>query len=215
MAESDSSAIHQYLSFFVAGEEYAVPILEVTEIVEYSSITRMPSMPLSIRGVTNLRGRVVPVVDLAVRLGLPESSLTRRSCIVMVEARLDGEKSVVGLLVDAVSQVMDLPPSLIEPPPSFGTRIRADFVRGMGRVDAKFVPVLELGRLLDAEELLTAGRAAEDRSAAGQDGGAGGAAGTDGPEGMDATDGAERVEALPAEPAPAATSTASESGAVP
>ena len=160
MAETESTADHQYLSFFAAGEEYALPILEVTEIVECTAITRMPSMPTSIRGVTNLRGRVVPVVDLSVRLGLPESKLTRRTCIVMVEATLDREKSVVGLMVDSVSQVMDLPPSQIEPPPTFGTRIRVDFVRGMGRVGTHFVPVLELSRLLDADELLAAGKVA-------------------------------------------------------
>ncbi|HEY3445415.1 MAG TPA: chemotaxis protein CheW [Myxococcales bacterium] len=166
--ETESSAVHQYLSFFTAGEEYAVPILEVTEIVEYTQVTRMPSMPASIRGVTNLRGRVVPVVDLAVRMGLPQANLTRRTCIVMVEARLDREKSVVGLLVDSVSQVMDLPPSQIEPPPTFGTRIRVDFVRGMGRVGTHFVPVLELGRLLDADELLAAGRVAPATEAEGE-----------------------------------------------
>ncbi|HEY3445424.1 MAG TPA: chemotaxis protein CheW [Myxococcales bacterium] len=165
MAETEGSAVHQYLSFFAAGEEYALPILEVTEILESSQITRMPSMPRSVRGVTHLRGRVVPVVDLAVRLGLPESSLTRRTCIVMVEARLGRERSVVGLLVDSVSQVMDLPPGQIEPPPTFGTRLRVDFVRGMGRVGTHFVPVLELDRLLDVEELLAAGRVARGPAA--------------------------------------------------
>lgn len=160
MSEADSNVVHQYLSFFVGAEEYGIGILQVREIIEYSPVTKMPSMPASIRGVTNLRGRVVPVVDLAVRLGLPETPITKRTCIVMVEARLDGEESVVGLLVDAVSQVMDLPPAEIEPPPSFGTRIRVEFVRGMGKVGSKFVPLLHLDRLLDAADLLAAGRPA-------------------------------------------------------
>lgn len=168
MAETESTALHQYLSFFCAGEEYALPILEVTEIVECTAITRMPSMPAAIRGVTNLRGRVVPVVDLAVRLGMPESKLTRRTCIVMAEAQNGGDRSVVGLLVDAVSQVMDLPPGEIEPPPSFGTRVRVDFVRGMGRMGARFVPVLELARLLDADEIVAVGAAAVEGAAPGE-----------------------------------------------
>ncbi|MGC4116187.1 MAG: chemotaxis protein CheW [Myxococcales bacterium] len=161
MADSDGSAANQYLSFFVGGEEYGVPILEVTEIVEYRQVTRMPSMPPSIRGVTNLRGRVVPVVDLAVRMGLGETKVGRRTCIVMAEAELDGDKGIVGLMVDGVSQVMDLPPGQVEPTPGFGTRIRVDFVKGMGRVGNRFVPLVDLSKLLDVEELLAAGRAAE------------------------------------------------------
>lgn len=164
MAES----IHQYLSFFANQEEYAVSILEVTEIVGYTSVTRMPSMPSSIRGVTNLRGRVVPVVDLAVRIGLPESAITRRTCIVMVEAQLDGEKGILGLLVDSVSQVMDLPPEQIEPPPSFGSRIRVDYIKGMGRVGTRFVPLLNLHRLLDVEGLLAVGRAVQEPAPSGE-----------------------------------------------
>lgn len=166
MAEAESITVHQYLSFYVAGDEYGLPILQVREIIEYAPVTRMPTMPPSIRGVTNLRGRVVPVVDLAVRMGLPETVIGKRTCVVMVEATLDRESSVVGLLVESVSQVVDLPPTEIEPPPAFGTRIRVDFVKGMGKVNGKFVPLLEMDKLLDTEDLLAAGRTVKAISAA-------------------------------------------------
>src|SRR5881392_3395932 len=105
----------QVLTFVLAGEEYAVDILRVKEIIEYDTLTRVPAMPACVRGVINLRGRVVPVVDLAARFGLAESNITRRSCIVMVELA-DGDESVVmGIITDAVSQVLDLADSAIEP----------------------------------------------------------------------------------------------------
>jgi purine-binding chemotaxis protein CheW len=153
---SADESLHQYLSFLVAGEEYAIPVLEVKEIIQYSPVTRVPSMPASIRGVANLRGKVVPVVDLAVRFGLPESTITKWSCIVMVEALLDGEPSVVGLLADSVSQVLDLPAEAIEPPPSFGTRVRVEFLQGVGKAGGKFVLLLDLGHLLAGDELRAA-----------------------------------------------------------
>jgi purine-binding chemotaxis protein CheW len=143
----------QFLSFVLCGEEYAVNILRVKEIIEYDSLTRVPAMPACVRGVINLRGRVVPVVDLAARFGLGDSSITRRSCIVMVELT-DGDESVVmGVITDAVSQVLDLAESGIEPPPSFGTRISADFIQGMAEAGKKFVIILNMDRALNAAEL--------------------------------------------------------------
>jgi purine-binding chemotaxis protein CheW len=143
----------QYLSFVLCGEEYAVNILRVKEIIEYDSLTRVPAMPACVRGVINLRGRVVPVVDLAARFGLGDSSITRRSCIVMVELT-DGDESVVmGVITDAVSQVLDLAESGIEPPPSFGTRISADFIQGMAEAGKKFVIILNMDRALNAADL--------------------------------------------------------------
>ncbi|HKC12424.1 MAG TPA: chemotaxis protein CheW, partial [Vicinamibacteria bacterium] len=101
----------QYLGFYIAGEEYAIGILRVREILEYDTVTKVPTTPPSIRGVINLRGSVVPVVDLAVKFGLPESVVSKRTCIVVVEVDLDGERAVMGVLADAVSQVIDLPAS--------------------------------------------------------------------------------------------------------
>ena len=138
----------QYLSFYLAGEEYAINILKVKEIIEYRTLTRMPSVPECVRGVINLRGRVVPVVDLAVRFGLPASEVTGRSCIVMVEAAPDGEPTMMGIMVDAVSQVLDLAPHHVQPPPSLGTRIRAAYLDGMGEAGRKFVMLLNVDRVL-------------------------------------------------------------------
>lgn len=149
----NAEARAQFLSFVLCGEEYAVNILRVKEIIEYDTLTRVPAMPACVRGVINLRGRVVPVVDLAARFGLAESVITRRSCIVMVELA-DGDDSVVmGIITDAVSQVLDLDETTIEPAPSFGTRIGAEFIQGMAESGKKFVIVLDIDRSLSAAEM--------------------------------------------------------------
>src|SRR5687768_15597335 len=146
----------QYLTFSLADEEYAVSVLSVREIIEYDAVTRVPSTPPWIRGVINLRGGVVPVVDLAVKLGLAERPVTRRTCIVILEVALDGEQLLMGILADAVNQVVDIAPSEVEPVPSFGTRIRVDFLKGMGRSGRKFVLMLDVDRVLTTHELLAA-----------------------------------------------------------
>jgi purine-binding chemotaxis protein CheW len=156
----------QYLSFYIAGEEYAIGILRVKEIIEYTTVTKLPSTPPSIRGVINLRGSVVPVVDLAIRFGLPESPVTKWTCIVMVEVVLEGEQMVLGIVVDSVSQVIDLLPKDIEPPPAFGTRARADFLQGMGKVGKKFVLILDLERLMAAGDLITSATEAQAQAEA-------------------------------------------------
>ena len=144
----------QYLSFFVADEEYAIGILKVKEILEFSATTKVPGAPRSIRGVANVRGRVVPVVDLAVRFSLPETVVTKRSCIVIVEVDVDGERSVMGVMADSVSQVISLGPDDIQPPPSFGTRVHIDYLLGMGRSGQKFLMILDIDRILTLDELL-------------------------------------------------------------
>jgi len=127
MSNTLTAARTQFLSFVLAGEEYAVDILRVKEIIEYNSLTRVPGMPATVRGVINLRGRVVPVVDLALRFGLPESVITARSSIVMVElAGVDGDV-VIGIITDSVSEVLDLDAEQIQGTPSFGTSVGAEF----------------------------------------------------------------------------------------
>jgi len=138
----------QYLTFNLAGEEYAVGILKVKEIIEYGTLTRVPQTPQSVRGVINLRGNVVPVVDLAIKFGLPRSPRTNRSCIVIVEVDLDGEQSVMGVIADSVSQVIDLPLAEILPAPAFGTKLKVDFLLGMGKAGQKFVLVLDIDKVL-------------------------------------------------------------------
>lgn len=154
----------QYLTFQLAGEEYAVGILRVREILRYEEVTRVPTAPASIRGVLNLRGSVVPVVDLAVKLGLPDTPVTRRTCIVIVEVELEGEPAVMGIIAEAVSQVMDLHPGDIEPPPAFGPRVKVEFLRGMARLGERFALLLDLDLLLSAEAV-AAVEAGEDAPA--------------------------------------------------
>jgi purine-binding chemotaxis protein CheW len=145
----DAAEQTQYLTFQLAGEEFAFSILRVKEILEYDTITRVPNAPAAVRGVINLRGSVVPVVDLAHLFAAPATTVTKRTCIVIVEARVDGQDLVMGVLADAVSQVMDLAPDAIEPPPAFGSRVRVEYLVGMGKVDArKFVLILVIDRLL-------------------------------------------------------------------
>ena len=153
LSSAPSQATIQYLSFALCGEEYAVEILRVREIIEYDALTRVPAMPASVRGVINLRGRVVPVVDLAARFGLPDSGITRRSCIVMVELAENDESVVIGIIADAVSQVLDLAASDIEPPPSFGTTVHSRFIEGMTEAGKKFVIILDVDRALNASEM--------------------------------------------------------------
>jgi purine-binding chemotaxis protein CheW len=151
----------QYLTFMLGGETYALGILAIKEIIEYRGLTEVPMMPPSIRGVINLRGAVVPVMDLQARFGRPSSEATKRTCIVIIEVESNGERHVLGAVVDAVNEVLEIPAADIEPPPSFGTRIRSDFIHGMGKVRGKFVILLEAEQVLSVEEIAAAGHVAE------------------------------------------------------
>ncbi|MBS1209115.1 MAG: chemotaxis protein CheW, partial [Proteobacteria bacterium] len=146
--------------FMLAGEVFAIGILGIKEIIEYHNITEVPMMPESVRGVINLRGAVVPVMDLQARFGRPASAVTKRTCIVIVEVESDGERQVVGMIVDAVNEVLDIDAAEIEPPPAFGARIRADFISGMGKVKGNFVILLDVDRVwanADIHALVEAG----------------------------------------------------------
>jgi purine-binding chemotaxis protein CheW len=141
----------QYLSFFLSGEAYAVAILGVREILQYQAPTLVPQTHPAIRGVINLRGRVIPILDLALKLGLPTTQTTKWTCIIVTEFNLAGEETTIGMLADAVSEVVALGPGDVEPAPSFGTRVRPDLLLGMGRVNQRFVPLLNLERVLPPE----------------------------------------------------------------
>jgi len=148
-----SVEVQQYLSFIVSGETYAIGILDVKEILEYTGVGRVPMVPPAIRGVINLRGKVVPVIDLGVRFGGNPTEPSRRTCIVIVEVENKDSRHDMGVMVDAVNEVLDISPENIEPPPTFGTTIRTDFIRGMGRVGEKFVILLDVKMVLSVEEL--------------------------------------------------------------
>src|SRR5690242_13526071 len=121
----------QYLTFMLASEVFAIGILAIKEIIEYRGLTEVPMMPACVRGVINLRGAVVPVMDPLARFGRPSSPITKRTCIVIVEIAAGDERQVIGVAVDSVNEVLDIEPADIEPPPDFGARIRSDFIQGI------------------------------------------------------------------------------------
>jgi purine-binding chemotaxis protein CheW len=146
----------QYLTFVLGGGMFAFNILTVKEIIEYRQPTAVPMMPAYVRGVINLRGAVVPVLDLSMRFGRPVSPVTRRTCIVIVELDVDGGRLVAGVCVDGVNTVMEFAGGEIEPPPRFGVSISTNFIRGMARVNGQFVVLLDSNQLVEAQQLPTA-----------------------------------------------------------
>lgn len=149
MSNKARAAAHpQALTFLVAGQEYAIGILNVKEIIEYETPTRVPSSPACVAGVINLRGTVVPIIDLALRFRFSRTSVTTRTCIVIVEVDFAGQKTVMGVLADAVSAVIDLDAGQIDEPPQFGAGVPSDFLLGMIRSGRKFVLLLDIDRVL-------------------------------------------------------------------
>lgn len=145
----------QFLTFLLAREMFAISILSIKEIIEYGQLTPVPMMPDFVRGVINLRGQVVPVLDLQVRLGRPESPVGKRTCIVIFEVTTgeEGQREVMGVVVDSVSEVLGIPVSQIERAPQFGARVRQDFIAGLATLDSKFVIILNMDKVLSIEEL--------------------------------------------------------------
>lgn len=142
-----------YLAFRLADEVYAIDILCIREILEYSLPTSVPMMPPSVRGVINLRGAVVPVIDLAVRFGRAATGVGKRTCIVIVEVQHAGATHILGLMVDGVNAVMEIGADSIEVAPAFGTQVNTELIAGMARVDGRFVIILDTGRVLSIAEM--------------------------------------------------------------
>ena len=156
----------QYLTFLLGVEMFSIAILSIKEIIWYASLTEVPMMPTCIRGVINLRGAVVPVMDLSVRFSKQSTAVSKRTCIVIVEIEVEGEQQVVGVMVDAVNAVLEIAASEIEPAPSFGAKIRTDFIAGMGKVNGKFVILLNVDSVLSVEEIGMLAQAGGDMQAA-------------------------------------------------
>jgi purine-binding chemotaxis protein CheW len=152
-ATKEAVGQQQYLTFLVANEECAISILKVREIIEFETVTTVPKMPRWVRGVINLRGAVVPVVDLAVKFNMEPAPLSKTTCIVIVETRFENQETVVGLIADAVSQVTELSPDDVQPVPDFGTRVNIDYLLGMAQAGRKFALLLDVDKLLTTEEL--------------------------------------------------------------
>lgn len=152
----------QYLTFMLGGEMFSISILCIKEIIWYANLTEVPMMPACIRGVINLRGAVVPVMDLSNRFGKPSTPVIKSSCIVIVEVptAVEGEHLNMGVVVDSVQAVLEIPTSEIEPAPSFGAKIRPDFIEGIAKVNGKFVILLNVNRVLSMEEIGQMGQVA-------------------------------------------------------
>jgi purine-binding chemotaxis protein CheW len=148
----DAHAPLQFLTFHLGQELFGLSIVGINEIIEYRAPTPVPSMPACVRGVINLRGAVVPIVDLQLRLGRAASDVTRRSCVVIATLERDGADQAFGLLVDAVSEVMDIAPQQIEAAPTFGSGIRGDLMQGVGKLEGRLVVLLERTRLLRMDD---------------------------------------------------------------
>jgi purine-binding chemotaxis protein CheW len=150
----DVVELSQYLTFQAAGEEYAIAILQVKEILSYTGATKIPMAPDAIRGLINLRGSAVPVVDLAVQFGRPETPASKRACVVIVDVGVGEQQEVMGILTDSVSEVIDLRAEEIEDAPSFGAGVRQEYVAGLAKAGEGFVPILDIERVLSSEDLL-------------------------------------------------------------
>ncbi len=162
MTEEAAAESWQYLSFNLDQEIYALNIIQVKEVLDYTEITKVPKMPDFMRGVINLRGKVVPVVDLRLKFGMPETEKTVDTCIIIIEITLDGESTSLGALADSVREVLTLKPDLIEPPPKIGMRLKTEFIKGMGKKDDEFIIILDVDSVFSAEELVSVQDAEEE-----------------------------------------------------
>lgn len=149
------SATQQFLSFALGDEVFAVNVLQVKEILDVINITRVPQMPDYMLGVINLRGSVVPVVDLRCKFGMEKRALNQENCIVVLEVDFDGERVVIGALTDAVREVLDLTADQIEPPPRMGMKLKSEFIRGMGKQGESFIILLDIDKIFSSDELCT------------------------------------------------------------
>jgi purine-binding chemotaxis protein CheW len=143
----------KFLTFLMANEKYGLEILKVREIIGIMDVTPVPTTPAFVRGVINLRGKVIPVVDLRLKFGMEAREDTQRTCIIVVHLARAAQEMIMGIIVDEVSEVLDIDQDQIEPPPSFGADIRTDFILGMGKVNQRVVTMLDINRVLTEGEI--------------------------------------------------------------
>jgi purine-binding chemotaxis protein CheW len=152
-SKSDDGELQQYLTFRVGNDMYAVATRYVREILEYDEVTHVPMMPALVRGVINLRGAVVPIIDLAERFGEGRTALSARTCIVIVEIQDEEETYLMGALVDAVSAVAEIEPAALRQAPAFGSRIRSEYIEDLARVDEQFLTLLRMEQVLNVDQI--------------------------------------------------------------
>jgi len=155
MAEQSDVATRQYLTFTLDSEVFALDIHKVREVLDLTTVTKVPQTPDFMRGVINLRGNVVPVLDLRLKFGLPANAQTVHTCIIIVEVALEEETLVLGAMADSVQEVLELEPEQIQPPPRIGAGLNLEFIRGMGRHGDDFVMILDVDAVFSAGELQT------------------------------------------------------------
>ena len=154
MSEEDQSTIsNQYLTFVLDQEIYAFSISNVREVLQFDSVTKVPKTPDFMRGIINLRGSVVPVVDMRLKFGIGRVEKTVNTSVIVIEVTIDGESTMLGALSDSVQEVIDLDTEDITPPPRLGTRLHIDFIRGMGKRDERFITILDLEKIFTLDEL--------------------------------------------------------------
>ena len=153
MAENGGINTNQYLTFKLDEEIFGLAIGKVREVLDFTTVTRVPQTPPYMRGVINLRGSVVPVIDLHQKFGLAQTEKTVNTCIIIAEIEMDGETTVLGALADSVQEVLDIEPDQIEPPPKIGTKLRIEFIQGMGKQNEEFIIILDIDKIFSADEL--------------------------------------------------------------
>jgi purine-binding chemotaxis protein CheW len=154
----------QYLTFKLEDEVYATDIAQVREVLEYTRVTKVPRTPAYMRGVINLRGHVVPVLDLKLRFGMSRTEQTVNTCVIIVEVQIEGEKTIIGALADSVQEVIDMDASTIQPAPRIGTKLNTDFIQGMGKRDEQFVIILDIDKVFSIDELQSVKGSVEEGS---------------------------------------------------
>jgi purine-binding chemotaxis protein CheW len=152
--KSASGLAGKYLTFALGMEEYGLPVLKVREIIKMLDITQVPQVPAHVKGVINLRGKVIPVVDLRLKFGFAEQDYTERTCVIVVEVALASGRIMMGIVVDAVSEVLNIAAEDIEHTPDFGERVETDYMKGIAKVKGKVKILLDLDRVLGAEGVL-------------------------------------------------------------
>ena len=153
MSTMELTGTTQYLTYKLADEVFAFDIAKVREVLDFTTITKVPKMPDFLRGVINLRGTVVPVVDLRLKFGMPKTDKTVDTCVIITEVNVDGVQTTLGALADSVQEVMDLGPDSIEPAPKIGTGLNTEFIKGMGKHNERFIIILDIDKVFSADEL--------------------------------------------------------------
>ena len=161
MSAADTMEAMQYLTFKLGDEVFALDITKVREVLDFTTVTKVPRTPEFMRGVINLRGSVVPVVDLRLKFGMTRTESSVNTCIIITEVTVDNDTTVLGALADSVQEVLDLEPGSIAPAPKIGTKLKTEFIKGMGKRDDKFIIILDIDKVFSADELSLVGSASD------------------------------------------------------